>query len=131
MSGKTGGCLCGRVRYRLGGPLRGVVACHCTQCRRTSGHFVAATQLPAERAAIEEGGALKWFRSSAEAERGFCGECGSNLFWRRVGSPLISVMAGTLDGATGLRLERQIHTDSAGDYYDLPDVPAVPQSELD
>ena len=40
---QTGGCLCGAVRYRVAGPLRDVVACHCAQCRRSSGHFAAAT----------------------------------------------------------------------------------------
>ena len=39
----TGGCLCGGVRYTVTGPLRDIVACHCEQCRRSSGHFVAAT----------------------------------------------------------------------------------------
>ena len=38
-----GGCLCGAVRYEIRGPLRGVIACHCSQCRRTSGHYVAMT----------------------------------------------------------------------------------------
>ena len=39
----TSDCLCGVVRYEVRGPLRPVIACHCTQCRRTSGPFVAAT----------------------------------------------------------------------------------------
>lgn len=36
-------CRCGAVRYEVNGPLRNVIACHCEQCRRSSGHFVAAT----------------------------------------------------------------------------------------
>lgn len=124
-----GGCLCGSVRYELRGALRPVVACHCTQCRKSSGHYVAATQVASEDAAIE-GGTLRWFRSSPEAERGFCSACGSNLFWRRLDNPFISVMAGSIDGDTGLRMESQLYPESAGDYYDLPNVPAIPQSEL-
>ena len=112
-----GGCLCGSVRYELRGALRPVVACHCTQCRKSSGHYVAATQVASKDAAIE-GGTLRWFRSSPEAERGFCSACGRTLFWRRI------------DGDTGLRMESQLYPESAGDYYDLPDVPAIPQSEL-
>ena len=42
-AGHRGRCLCGAVNYRVDGPLRPVVACHCGQCQRTSGHFVAAT----------------------------------------------------------------------------------------
>src|SRR5690349_241487 len=79
-----GGCLCGSVTYVLKGELRPVVACHCVQCRKTSGHYVAATQVAAEDALVS-GKALTWFRSSGHAERGFCSVCGSNLFWRRVG----------------------------------------------
>src|SRR5207248_10006566 len=40
---KTGRCLCGSVSYVVSGPLRPVVACHCSQCRRMTGHFMAAT----------------------------------------------------------------------------------------
>ena len=39
----TGSCLCGGVRYRVMGPLRSIVYCHRSQCRRTSGKFVAGT----------------------------------------------------------------------------------------
>lgn len=126
---KTGGCLCGGVRYELRGELRPVVACHCTQCRKASGHYVAATQVAAADATIE-GDALRWFKSSDIAERGFCGNCGSNLFWRRFGNPNISVLAGSIDGATGLRMESQLYAEDAGDYYDLPDVPRIPQAAL-
>src|SRR5579864_355509 len=41
-----GGCLCGGVRYLISGPLRGIVVCHCSQCRRTSGHYAAMTSAP-------------------------------------------------------------------------------------
>jgi len=37
----TGGCLCGAVRYEVLGPLRDVVLCHCSHCRRTHGHVAA------------------------------------------------------------------------------------------
>lgn len=126
---KTGGCLCGGVTYRIDGPMRQVVACHCVQCRKTSGHYVAATQVDAN--AIEIAGAtLKWYRSSDSAERGFCSTCGSNLFWRRFGNENISIFAGTIDGATGLHIESQLYTESAGDYYELPDVPERDQGTL-
>jgi len=109
--------------------LRPVVACHCTQCRKTSGHYVAATQCLAADIDIE-GGTLKWFRSSEHAERGFCDACGSNLFWRRTGNLNISIFAGTIDGPTGLRIESQLYPESKGDYYDLPEVPVRDQSTL-
>ena len=66
----AGSCLCGAVTYRVNGALRPVVACHCIQCRKTSGHYVAATS--ARREAIEITGEVTWFRSSESALRGFC-----------------------------------------------------------
>ncbi|MEZ2130783.1 MULTISPECIES: GFA family protein [unclassified Sinorhizobium] len=129
MQKKTGSCLCGGVSYEVQGELRHVVACHCNQCRKTSGHYVAATQALQANVAIT-GTTLNWFQSSDTAERGFCGTCGSNLFWRRHGNPYISILAGTIDGPTGLKIESQIHTESAGDYYDLPHVPIIDQSQL-
>ena len=125
----TGGCLCGGVTYRVTGALRPVVACHCTQCRKSSGHYGAATQVKRAELTITET-TLRWFRSSDQAERGFCSVCGSNLFWRRPETQLISIWAGTIDGPTGLTMDRQIHVASKGDYYDLPDVPVVEQAEL-
>jgi hypothetical protein len=38
-----GSCLCGAVRFRTHGALRGVIYCHCSQCRKQTGYFVAAT----------------------------------------------------------------------------------------
>jgi hypothetical protein len=125
----SGGCLCGSITYRIDGPLRPVVACHCIQCRKTSGHYVAATQANMSDLSID-GDTLSWFRSSDTAERGFCGRCGSNLFWRRHGSPHISIFAGTIDGRTGLKIESQLYPESKGDYYDLPDAPVVSQAIL-
>jgi hypothetical protein len=126
---KEGGCLCGAVRYRVVGPLREIVACHCTQCRKTSGHYVAATRCRSSDLVIE-GSTLTWFKSSDTAERAFCGRCGSNLFWRRFESKFTSIFAGTIDGDTELLMGSQIHTESKGDYYALPDIPVISQSLL-
>ena len=114
---RTGGCLCGAVRFTVVGPMRPVVACHCSQCRRASGNYVAATSAP--RGAVDVAGDLAWFESSAEARRGFCPRCGSNLFWDGPGANL-SIMAGALDQPTGLRLAGHIFCGDRGDWYDLP-----------
>lgn len=116
-----GGCLCGAVRYTITGPLRDIVACHCSQCRRTSGHFVAATSAPAAALTVERDTGLAWYRSSDTAERGFCRVCGGNLFWRMLGSKDVSVMAGTLDAPTGLRISKHIFVADKSDYYTLED----------
>lgn len=116
-----GSCLCGRVTYRVAGPLRPVVACHCMQCRKTSGHFVAASS--AWRRDLEISGDIRWYQSSKTARRGFCGTCGSSLFWDGGGDE-VSIHAGSLDGSTGLRLAGHIFCADKGDYYALgEDVP--------
>jgi hypothetical protein len=126
---KTGSCFCGGVQYIVSGKLRNIVACHCIQCRKTSGHYVAATQCATSDISITAE-TLSWYRSSESAERGFCNRCGGNVFWRKLGTELISILAGTLDGKTDLRLEQQIHVESKGDYYDLPNCAIIEQSVL-
>lgn len=123
----NGGCLCGRVRYRVTGPLRPVVYCHCGQCRRTSGHFVAATAVAKDALIIETDESLEWFASSETASRGFCRRCGSSLFWCPRGREYISIMAGTLDESTGLEAVEHIFVRDKGDYYQLTDdLPKLP-----
>lgn len=119
----TGGCLCGGVRYQVRGPLRDVIACHCSQCRRTSGHHVAAASAATEDLTFDSDATLAWYVSSSAAERGFCNFCGANLFWRPT-SPeahTTSIMAGTLDLPTGLRTIEHIFVADKGDYYDITD----------
>lgn len=118
---RSGGCLCGAVRYEITGPLRGVLFCHCGQCRRQHGHAAAFTAAPRERFHFLAERGLAWYRSSESAERGFCRECGSSLFWRRLGSPSLSVTAGSLDAPTGLACDAHVFTAWKGDYYEIPE----------
>jgi hypothetical protein len=111
-----GSCLCGEVKYSVKGNPRSVVACHCTQCRKTSGHYVAATQVYSKHLEIEGIANVRWYRSSALAKRGFCKTCGCQLFWTELSSKFTSVMAGTIDGDTGLRMDRQLFPELKGDY---------------
>jgi hypothetical protein len=117
----TGGCLCGAVRYRIKGELRGVIACHCSQCRRTSGHHAAMTAASSANIEIMASDRLLWYKSSDSAERGFCGRCGGNLFWKQAGRDAISITAGTLDSPTGLAVERHIFVADKSDYYAIND----------
>ena len=119
----VGGCMCGGVRYEVRGALREVVACHCSQCRRSSGHFVAATGASSDRLTLTRTDSLAWYASSDRAERGFCSRCGSSLFWRpRKGdASWTSIMAGTLDGPTHLKIAKHIFVADKGDYYAITD----------
>ena len=119
----TGGCLCGGVAYAVHGPLRDVVICHCSRCRRTHGHFAAYTACAREDLELLETRALRWHELDG-SRRGFCAECGGSLFWERDGRATISIAAGTLEQPTGLTTSHQIFTADAADYYELPDVPS-------
>lgn len=128
----TGSCLCGAVKFRISGTLRKVVYCHCEQCRKTSGHFVAATACDTERLEISEDAGLSWYESSDIASRGFCSRCGSSLFWKPAHGRYVAVMAGTIDTPTGLRSRQHIYVADASDYYELCDgLPQFPQDHDD
>ena len=118
-----GQCLCGSVRYEVTGPLRPVIACHCSQCRRTSGHFVAATEAPTSAIKLIESTTLTWYVSSDVAKRAFCNRCGGNLFWRELDETKnqTSIMAGTLDPPTHLRIEKHLYVADKSDYYSIND----------
>ncbi len=121
----TGSCLCGNVTLSIKAFERNVVACHCKQCRKQTGHFVAATRVDNSELHVDGAGSLTWYQASEGAERGFCKHCGSLLMWRRQDSDKTSIMAGCLDGATGLTLDRHIFVDDKGDYYDIEPGAAV------
>ena len=128
----TGSCLCGAVKYRINGTLRKVVYCHCEQCRKTSGHFVAATACDTDRLKMTEDAGLSWYQSSDIAKRGFCTQCGSSLFWIPERENYVAIMAGTLDAPTGLTSREHIYVADASDYYDIGDgLPQYPQSHDD
>ena len=121
-----GSCLCGAVSLEVAGSLSGPDACHCTQCRRQSGHFWASTDVPRSALTIQGANAITWFRSSEKVRRGFCSTCGSVLFWDPVEKDWVGVAMGAFDQPTGTRLAMHIFVAEKGDYYDIAD--GLPQN---
>jgi hypothetical protein len=123
MSGELhrGSCLCGAVRYEVRGPLRSVIGCHCTQCRKQTGHYMAATAAKHEHFKIIKDEGLHWYSSSDTAERGFCRVCGSTMFWQGKGRDYVAIAAGSVDGETGLSVAGHIFCGDKGDYYEIKD----------
>lgn len=117
----TGSCLCRGVAFEISGPLRPVVACHCTQCRKQSGHYGAFTSCDDVHLQFTSRETLAWYRASNSAGRGFCNRCGSLLFWKADGRTSTSIAAGALDGKTGLATEGHIYCADKGDYYAICD----------
>lgn len=114
-----GGCLCGKVRYRITAPLADILVCHCRQCRRMSGHLYAATAAPRAAFELTESSGLAWYQSSKASRRGFCRVCGSSLFFDHTGEAVIGVAAGSFDTDPPVPIAAQIYTDEAGGYYKL------------
>jgi hypothetical protein len=115
-----GSCLCGGVVFETVGPARPVLTCHCTQCRKQSGHFWAASAVPLTAFRLQKSETLEWYAASDTAKRGFCGGCGAFLFWQENGSAAISFAPGTIDGPTGLQIAEEWFVEDAGDYYTNP-----------
>jgi len=117
----TGQCECGAVRFEADEVRESVTYCHCSQCRRTSGHQWAATRADLNKFRLSGEEALTWYASSDKAKRGFCSVCGSSLFYQWNGASFIGIAAGCVEEPTGLIGGRHIFTDSKGDYYEITD----------
>ena len=120
----TGRCLCGAVRYEVYGPLRDLLTCHCVECRRWHGHLGVYTAAERDALVLAHPDALRWIDSpdsDTHARRGFCGDCGSSLFWEAPGRTTISIAAGTLDDGTGLGPAGNVYVSQTGGYYELAD----------
>lgn len=122
-----GSCLCGAVRITVHCDLPQPTACHCTACRKQTGHYEASVDLP--RTAVDTSGEehVRWYRSSEKVRRGFCAICGSTLFWDPVHHDWTAVAMGAFDGETGTRLSMHIFVSEKGDYYEIRD--GLPQND--
>jgi len=123
----NGSCLCRGVTFKIDGKLDPVLACHRSQCAKTSGNFAAMTRCSDEQLRILSDESLTWFQSSAAVKRGFCNRCGGNLFWKQEGSSDTYITAGSLDQPTGLKISAHIFVASKSDFYDITD--GLPQKD--
>lgn len=93
----TGGCQCGRHRYRASTPPHEGYWCHCRMCQRAVGN-VAAAFVNVLKADLEwEGDPPASFMSSPFGRRGFCSQCGTPLTFDYPDSPKIDLTVGSLD----------------------------------
>ena len=122
-----GSCLCGNIKFEVTGELNAIDACHCTECRKYSGHFFVSTDILRSNLKLNDESRIKWFSSSEKVQRGFCPDCGSSLFWSPTKLDWISVAMGAFDTTTTTQLQMHIHVSEKGDYYDISD--NLPQKE--
>ena len=107
------------------GELRGVLHCHCVNCRRASGNFVAATGCDTDALNIADPQShLRWY-DLGYCSYGFCGNCGSRMFWKGAEHPeRTSIQTGVLDDATDFELAGVWFAPEAqGHHVVSPDVP--------
>ena len=116
-----GSCLCGAVTFEVVGDLPQPTACHCSKCRKHSGHFEASTDVPRSAVTVHGSEKVSWFQSSEKVRRGFCSACGSSLFWDPIFKDWTAIAMGAFDGLTHAKLAKHIFVADKGDYYDIAD----------
>ena len=122
-----GRCECGAVAFDVTDARDTATFCHCSQCRRFSGHYWAATRAAVADIRFTAEDTLTWFASSDHARRGFCATCGAALFYQPNGAAHMGIAVGCLDLPTGMSPGKHIFTADAGDYYTIPDdAPHIP-----
>ncbi|MEJ6404097.1 GFA family protein [Yoonia sp. 2307UL14-13] len=110
-----GRCACGQVTFAVIDARPTATFCHCSQCRRFSGHYWAATRADLTNVTFIAEDTLSWYRSSDHASRGFCSHCGSSLFYQPDGADHLGIAVGCLDQPTGFTPGKHIFTADAGD----------------
>ncbi len=127
---RTGGCLCGAVKFEVTLKGRDIHICHCNLCRKWAGG-------PSLSLMCEDGWkisgeeSLTWFDSSEWAQRGFCNKCGSHLFGRLNEGDYRGVHVGALDDQSALEVGGHIFIDKKPSYYDFTDnAPRMTEEEF-
>jgi hypothetical protein len=130
----TGGCLCGKVRYEISQPVQNIIACHCTNCQKSSGSGMSHnTPIPSSAFKLTAG-QPKIFADTANSGnklyRAFCGDCGSPIYSQREKMPeFMVVKVGTLDDSDAMKHAMNIWTNSARSWLRLaPDVEHHPEN---
>jgi hypothetical protein len=127
---RTGGCLCGAVRYEVAEPLAAIQLCHCGQCRKAQGSaFAANMPVSAEAFRLLRGeDELREYRASPDKRRVFCGACGSPIYSQRLDMPeVLRLRVGGLDDDTGLTVGFHIQAAFRAEWCPInDDLPAYP-----
>ncbi len=122
-----GSCLCQAVSFEVTCSLPPPDACHCSQCRKQSGHIFVSTDVPRSSVTIHGAENLTWYHSSEKVMRGFCKTCGSSLFWDAIHKDWIGIAMGAFEKPTNTKIHINVHVASKGDYYEITD--GLPQKD--
>jgi len=126
-----GSCLCGTIKFEVTGGLGSPEACHCIECRKWTGHFLASAEVPRSALTIHGSKNITWYHSSEKARRGFCSKCGASLFFDPIDQNKhnwIGISLGAFDMPTKTKLALHIYVAEKGDYYEITD--GLPQNNF-
>lgn len=93
----SGGCQCGAVRYEFSARPDNSCICHCRMCQKQFGNFFGAFAGSHSKNFRFTRGTVAHFKSSDDAIRGFCRDCGTPLTYEALSRPRVSVSIGSLD----------------------------------
>lgn len=111
-----GSCLCGAVEISAPAISTQLHACHCSTCRKWGGGPLLSLQV--EGAVNFKGEEhISLYSSSEWAERGFCKQCGTHLFYRMKHAPMYFIPVGLLNNTEQVQFESQIFIDKKPNYY--------------
>jgi len=118
----SGGCLCGKTRYRITGRLFDVSNCHCSMCRRQHGAaFATYARLDPDDFSWSSGEDMVGvFETATGAGWCFCRVCGSSLAGTADGK-ITSITLGTLEGSPPIEPESHIFVGSKAPWYEIQD----------
>ena len=108
-----------RLALRIGASTRNLTAphdsniCHCRMCQKATGSPFGAFASVATDKLVFTHGRPKTFASSAIAERGFCGDCGTPLTYQGAGADHVSVTICSLDNPNAVSPASQLDADFA------------------
>ncbi len=105
-----GQCLCGKVEFAISNEAKTFDSCHCSMCRRWSGGPAFAVEAKDGVEFIKQE-FVKVYNSSEWAERGFCSNCGSHLFYRLKNGSYCNVPLGLLESQSDFKFTTQNYVD--------------------
>ncbi|MDZ8264478.1 GFA family protein [Nostoc sp. ChiQUE01b] len=111
-----GSCLCGAVSLSTTSMSKNVGACHCSICRNWGGGPLLAVDCKSDVSFSGEEN-IGLYQSSQWAERGFCKQCGSHLFYKLKQSNQYFIPVGLFDSSEGLVFDHQVFIDEKPQYY--------------
>ena len=108
-------CLCGAVTLSAADASTHLEACHCGMCRKWGGGPLMG--MSCSELDIDGEAHVGVYDSSAWAQRCFCTNCGTHLYYRIKGKPEYFVPAGFYEAAGELEFTEEIFIDEKPAYY--------------